>query len=105
MANMFDDAIIYMFCFLFFKQKTAYDMRISDWSSDVCSSDLKWRPVDEPAGAAQERRQMVRGDRELEQPESECRNQCFRGARHAIAGAGGEIAQAVSAATSALTFA
>src|SRR3546814_1678720 len=30
------------FCFLFFffKQKTAYEMRISDWSSDVCSSDL-----------------------------------------------------------------
>src|SRR3546814_9821772 len=26
--------------FLFFKQKTAYEMRISDWSSDVCSSDL-----------------------------------------------------------------
>src|SRR3546814_10748240 len=26
--------------FFFFKQKTAYDMRISDWSSDVCSSDL-----------------------------------------------------------------
>src|SRR3546814_1450644 len=30
--------IIYFF---FFKQKTAYEMRISDWSSDVCSSDLK----------------------------------------------------------------
>src|SRR3546814_4658517 len=30
---------IYMF-FCFFKQKTAYEMRISDWSSDVCSSDL-----------------------------------------------------------------
>src|SRR3546814_2470357 len=29
-------------CFFFFKQKTAYEMRISDWSSDVCSSDL-WR--------------------------------------------------------------
>src|SRR3546814_16008590 len=29
--------------FLFFKQKTAYDMRISDWSSDVCSSDLHGR--------------------------------------------------------------
>src|SRR3546814_4337389 len=32
-----------MFCFVFvffFKQKTAYEMRISDWSSDVCSSDL-----------------------------------------------------------------
>src|SRR3546814_5721791 len=28
-----------VFCF-FFKQKTAYEMRISDWSSDVCSSDL-----------------------------------------------------------------
>src|SRR3546814_8750094 len=28
------------FCVLFFKQKTAYEMRISDWSSDVCSSDL-----------------------------------------------------------------
>src|SRR3546814_3636448 len=26
----------------FFKQKTAYEMRISDWSSDVCSSDLYW---------------------------------------------------------------
>src|SRR3546814_15226104 len=29
--------------FFFFKQKTAYDMRISDWSSDVCSSDLGTR--------------------------------------------------------------
>src|SRR3546814_2390103 len=27
-------------CFFLFKQKTAYEMRISDWSSDVCSSDL-----------------------------------------------------------------
>src|SRR3546814_12246554 len=30
--------LIFVFCF--FKQKTAYEMRISDWSSDVCSSDL-----------------------------------------------------------------
>src|SRR3546814_1546298 len=30
----------FFFCFFFFKQKTAYEMRISDWSSDVCSSDL-----------------------------------------------------------------
>src|SRR3546814_13819985 len=29
-----------LFMFFFFKQKTAYEMRISDWSSDVCSSDL-----------------------------------------------------------------
>src|SRR3546814_6166086 len=30
-----------LFCVFFFKQKTAYEMRISDWSSDVCSSDLE----------------------------------------------------------------
>src|SRR3546814_15820266 len=37
----------------FFKQKTAYEMRISDWSSDVCSSDLKtywqWYFLPQPA--------------------------------------------------------
>src|SRR3546814_4172822 len=33
--------LCFYFCFFFFfKQKTAYEMRISDWSSDVCSSDL-----------------------------------------------------------------
>src|SRR3546814_3914672 len=32
--------IIISLIFFFFKQKTAYEMRISDWSSDVCSSDL-----------------------------------------------------------------
>src|SRR3546814_8270247 len=32
-----------MVCFFCFKQKTAYEMRISDWSSDVCSSDLGTR--------------------------------------------------------------
>src|SRR3546814_3837255 len=32
--------VVSLCCFLFFKQKTAYEMRISDWSSDVCSSDL-----------------------------------------------------------------
>src|SRR3546814_19827730 len=37
--------------FCFFKQKTAYEMRISDWSSDVCSSDLE-RVLDrDPSGA------------------------------------------------------
>src|SRR3546814_12411894 len=34
---MFEDE----YKFFFFKQKTAYEMRISDWSSDVCSSDLR----------------------------------------------------------------
>src|SRR3546814_1772412 len=32
------------FAVFFFKQKTAYEMRISDWSSDVCSSDLQAQP-------------------------------------------------------------
>src|SRR3546814_9268881 len=34
-----------MFCVFVFKQKTAYEMRISDWSSDVCSSDLAIYPA------------------------------------------------------------
>src|SRR3546814_7422958 len=54
----------YVFCFFFFKQKTADEMRISDWSSDVCSSDLQItgrQPADEKhrflpgAEAAEER--------------------------------------------------
>src|SRR3546814_14047398 len=32
--------LVFSFIVFFFKQKTAYEMRISDWSSDVCSSDL-----------------------------------------------------------------
>src|SRR3546814_6961308 len=50
-------------CFFFcVKQKTAYDMRISDWSSDVCSSDLNLdrrrhvlQHLDHPVGGLQER--------------------------------------------------
>src|SRR3546814_4857394 len=38
---------MYGYYFFFFKQKTAYEMRISDWSSDVCSSDLYFRFVAE----------------------------------------------------------
>src|SRR3546814_18673832 len=34
---------MFILCVFFFKQKTAYEMRISDWSSDVCSSDLATR--------------------------------------------------------------
>src|SRR3546814_3389660 len=37
MSDSYGDGL---FIFFFFKQKTAYEMRISDWSSDVCSSDL-----------------------------------------------------------------
>src|SRR3546814_7393938 len=39
-----------LFIFFFFKQKTAYEMRISDWSSDVCSSDLLVLDPDAPVG-------------------------------------------------------
>src|SRR3546814_227835 len=39
------DLVVLFFVF-FFKQKTAYEMRISDWSSDVCSSDLHRRGVE-----------------------------------------------------------
>src|SRR3546814_17911594 len=70
--------IDYCECVFFFKQKTAYEMRISDWSSDVCSSDLgrddgpsrqRRRCGDEPASgprrAAQSprQRQLGRGAR------------------------------------------
>src|SRR3546814_859134 len=41
--------------FFFFKQKTAYEMRISDWSSDVCSSDLSRAPL----SLVQERLRML----------------------------------------------
>src|SRR3546814_1173658 len=44
--------------FFFFKQKTAYELRISDWSSDVCSSDL--RPSRSPAGPTPAIETMIR---------------------------------------------
>src|SRR3546814_9379817 len=40
-----------MLVIFFFKQKTAYELRISDWSSDVCSSDLIHAPALREAGA------------------------------------------------------
>src|SRR3546814_8411650 len=43
-------SVVCVLCFFFFfKQKTAYEMRISDWSSDVCSSDLIASPTSSPA--------------------------------------------------------
>src|SRR3546814_1165171 len=38
--HLFRGSVVCYMLFFFFKQKTAYEMRISDWSSDVCSSDL-----------------------------------------------------------------
>src|SRR3546814_4408331 len=41
-SSFFSVFLVYvLLCFFFFKQKTAYEMRISDWSSDVCSSDFQ----------------------------------------------------------------
>src|SRR3546814_9542566 len=49
--------VLCLLFFFFFKQKTAYEMRISDWSSDVCSSDLFL------VGVRQRARQRTRGRR------------------------------------------
>src|SRR3546814_7911584 len=46
--------------FFFFKQKTAYELRISDWSSDVCSSDLQRRPLQQEAGQHQHEGNVLR---------------------------------------------
>src|SRR3546814_8912080 len=72
MSSLFYFCSILSLLFFFFKQKTAYEMRISDWSSDVCSSDLRTlldprrqpeqRIADDDSG-------MMRGDvRELRPP-------------------------------------
>src|SRR3546814_9363477 len=59
--------LYYINIIFFFKQKTAYEMRISDWSSDVCSSDLREGtprrrpPHDGRADRAQHRARAVRG--------------------------------------------
>src|SRR3546814_5472173 len=42
MCKFLEIKFLYFCFFFFFKQKTAYEMRISDWSSDVCSSDLAY---------------------------------------------------------------
>src|SRR3546814_17154280 len=75
--------LLWVFCALFvvcffFKQKTAYEMRISDWSSDVCSSDLG--QVD---GAAAQHREV----------EQQCFRRLFDLRRHAVAGPHAAVAQ------------
>src|SRR3546814_8981499 len=51
------------FVFFFFKQKTAYEMRISDWSSDVCSSDRPGLAVDREGGVVDGDRHRALGQR------------------------------------------
>src|SRR3546814_5708252 len=50
--------VVGFFFFVFCKQKTAYEMRISDWSSDVCSSDLR---ADIGIGAHRSNRDLLAG--------------------------------------------
>src|SRR3546814_3231632 len=86
---MYVNTISLMCCYLFFvKQKTAYDMGISDWSSDVCSSDLVLsdriaiinhgrlianEPTHELVGQAHEKQVVVTIDRDLtEVPQAPC---------------------------------
>src|SRR3546814_1330231 len=55
--------------FFFFKQKTAYEMRISDWSSDVCSSDLAPRILHQGPNRGSMRRQRVEtSHQKIEEP-------------------------------------
>src|SRR3546814_2528684 len=53
MCNLRINSMNNSFHVFFFKQKTAYEMRISDWSSDVCSSDLPGIPVERPDRAGE----------------------------------------------------
>src|SRR3546814_5072695 len=59
--------LLFFYFFFFVKQKTAYEMRISDWSSDVCSSDLV-RPGGHQglSGLSHRSRQTDSPDRALE---------------------------------------
>src|SRR3546814_10519871 len=66
--------------FFFFKHKTAYEMRISDWSSDVCSSDL------------QPKHGQAFGDRGLAQEIRKSSAQCVEAALPAHGGKGGHAA-------------
>src|SRR3546814_1343074 len=60
----------YRQCFFvfFFQQKTAYEMRISDWSSDVCSSDLEERQSGGEAGDEGSSRRTMHNAKSFETP-------------------------------------
>src|SRR3546814_1404154 len=53
--------ILCLLILFFFNQKTAYEMRISDWSSDVCSSDLRFRAAQSRRGRATPKDRANRG--------------------------------------------
>src|SRR3546814_1975974 len=89
--------------FFFFKQKTAYEMRISDWSSDVCSSDLlrfdigwDWVPLSQRHGRERfyQRFRPFRGGKKHQPQDSyalRCMPQVHGAVRDALAQAQREI--------------
>src|SRR3546814_3190863 len=83
--------LVCLFCFFFFKQKTAYEMRISDWSSDVCSSDLIGAGVDRHLWQSEaEMHRLTRGGLEdIGQPDRADRDMHLQ-PLHAHAGRQGE---------------
>src|SRR3546814_3951196 len=58
--HQYASMVLYLFIF-FFKQKTAYEVRISDWSSDVCSSNLAQPGGSPPAPPVDRQRRPGRG--------------------------------------------
>src|SRR3546814_10175766 len=84
--------MLFIFLVFFFKQKTAYEMRISDWSSDVCSSDLVEqhahgdialddRPVDLIANVLRNRGIEI-DQAVVDQRQDDGRRQCLAGRRN-----------------------
>src|SRR3546814_6036790 len=61
MIEFSQSLLLFVVVFFFFKQKTAYELRISDWSSDVCSSDLARDAVDQLFHIADRRRAVQFG--------------------------------------------
>src|SRR3546814_5502364 len=66
MSFLFFVSCVLYVLFFFFKQKAAYEMRISDWSSDVCSSDLRsmWSHLVERVAGLRQRLLLVRQHRQ-----------------------------------------
>src|SRR3546814_14548958 len=85
-----------MFLF-FFKQKTAYEMRISDWSSDVCSSDLEHhaRHLRQPLGRRHGARMVDR--RQVAQPRLAEQGHVDREGERAQAAVGADVARGLFA--------
>src|SRR3546814_20313282 len=96
-----------MCVFFFFKQKTAYEMRISDWSSDVCSSDLRLgtRASSPRRGRRGERRLLVPPSRPAAQPRAS--GSGMGGDRHStarrVSGGSGSVSAVAPSPTGRLT--